>query len=65
MSSRDPNKLAQFDIRLPTIKAMMKRNGKRPKTGLTQGGSGRRFAGAKQAATSGILKPTKDKPRER
>lgn len=61
MPARDPNKFAQFDIRLPTIKAMMKRSGKRPKTGLTQGGSGRKFAGAKQAATDGLRKPTKDK----
>ena len=66
MPARDPNKFAQFDIRLPTIKAMVKRDdSKRPKTGLTQGGSGRKFAGAKRAATNALVKATKEKPRER
>ncbi len=66
MPARDRNKLSQFDIRLPTMKAMMKRDdSKRPQVGLTQGGSGRKFAGAKRAATNAIVKPTKEKPRER
>lgn len=51
MPPRDPYTLPKGMWRLPNMREMLIRAGKRPVTGVTQGGSGRRWPGALSAAT--------------
>lgn len=49
---RDPFKLPHLpDSALRNMKEQITHQGKKPKVGITQGGSGRKYAGCKQAAT--------------
>lgn len=58
MATRDLFKLPSLKRRLPTLRAFLKHADKRPFTGITQGGSSRRDAGAKVAATNAIHRQT-------
>jgi hypothetical protein len=57
MPARDPGKLAEWSVRMRTMNAQLKKADKRPATGLTQGGVGRKDSGARRAATKGLAKP--------
>jgi len=63
MPSRDPltYPYKRGTRRLQNLKTALDRGAKRPPIGLTQGGSSRKFAGAKPAATNGLLRPQKRK----
>lgn len=52
MQSHNPNKFPGFpSSALPDLRERFTRLGKKPKVGVSQGGSGRKNAGCKSAAT--------------
>lgn len=61
MPARGPFKLPYTRglPRLPKLKEALADSTKRPVIGITQGGSSRKSAGAKPAATNGLFRPTK------
>jgi hypothetical protein len=61
MPARDPMTFPKGRVSFRTMPAQLKQASKRPKTGVTQGGSSRRNAPAKVAATDGQWRPAKKK----
>jgi hypothetical protein len=59
MPARDPLTFPKFRVAHRTMPAQLKRMDKKPKTGVTQGGSSRKGAPAKVAATDGQWRPLK------
>jgi hypothetical protein len=58
MTSRSPDKLYTGFSRLESLAELNKRSVKRSRIGVTRGGSSRKNAGAKVAATRAKFKPT-------
>ena len=56
MTKRNPNKIEMPGLKLDTMYRAMKESLKKPYIGVTQGGSSRRFAGARVAATKAEVK---------
>jgi hypothetical protein len=52
---RDTNKLYGLSRRFETLFALLEHGDKQPVVGVTQGGSSRRYPGAKPAANDGAL----------
>ena len=61
MPSRDPLTFPKGQQSLDTMYRALKDSQKRPYIGLTQGGSSRKNAGCKPAATNGQWRPPKKK----
>ena len=59
MTKRDPFTYPGMSSRHTTMPAMFRRDNTKPKIGVTQGGSSRKFSGAKPAATDGQARPQK------
>lgn len=55
--TRDPLTIRGITKRLPSLRETLKKAMNRPRIGVTQGGSSRKFAGARPAATRGEARP--------
>lgn len=53
MPRRRSDRLAQHDVSFPNMKRMMEKLDKKPAVGVSQGGSGRKWSGARVAAKAG------------
>lgn len=56
MAKRDPLTYEHGRARLPTLHAVLKAGRKQPRIGVTQGGSSRKDAGCRPAATRGVVR---------
>lgn len=61
MSRRDPLTYPKGELRLDTLTTALRDSAKHPLIGVTQGGSSRKYAGCKPAATDGERRPQKIK----
>jgi len=54
MSRVPKDKLASWEVRLPSLPVYLEQTQHRPATGLTTGGSGRKNPGCRKAASNGL-----------
>lgn len=59
MPTKGPFSIPTNRVSFPTLPTQLKHAEKAPKTGVTQGGSSRKGAPAKRAATDGLWRPSK------
>jgi len=61
MSNRDTLSFPKAGVKFDTLTAQLRDSAKQPPIGVTQGGSSRKNAGCRSAATDGAWRPQKIK----